>query len=178
MILIDSSFFLHRSSLVSADFIITYKNRKIGSREFILTVALLFRNPFTAKLCGVLTIYKVIEYIVHKRKVTQYIYIKIALDCAAVINFLWYSKSIISNKAALHQIKWEILLIKEKISLQITLIKVAGHQDKVCPFNKLSFLEKVNIICNCKAKYLIRGETRESIPFLICVIISLCISWQ
>ena len=64
IILVDRSFFPHKSSLVSAYFAITYENRKIRSRDFISTVALLCRNPFNAKLCGVLTMCKVIEYVV------------------------------------------------------------------------------------------------------------------
>jgi len=164
-ILVDRLFFPHKSSLVSAYFVITHKNRKIGSRDFISTIALLYRKPFNLELCRVLTICKVIEYIVQKKKIKQLIHIRITSDYAAVINFLHQLRSTISNKAILHQIKREILLIKEKINLQITPFKVTGYQDKLIPFNKLSFLEKVNTICNQKVKSLIRSETRETIPF-------------
>ena len=65
-ILVDSLFFPDWSSLVAAHFIITYKNMKIGSRNFISTVVPLYRNLFTAELCWVLAVLKCLEYFILK----------------------------------------------------------------------------------------------------------------
>ena len=88
IILVDGSFFPYKSSLVLVHFIITHKNRKIGSGNFISTMVLLYRNPFNIELCRVLTIYKVIEDAVQKKKIKQLIHIRITLDFIAVIKFL------------------------------------------------------------------------------------------
>ena len=100
-------------------------------------VAFRYRHSFTVEICGVLTILKVIEYIINQinRRKGEY-KIKIALDYSAVINFLSRRGNFISN--------W--------VTLQVL-------------FNKLIFLEKVNAICDKKAKILIQSETRETVPF-------------
>ena len=46
-------------------------------------------------------------------------------------------------------------------------MKVKAHRDELVLFNKLIFLEKVNVICDRKAKILIQSEMREIVllPF-------------
>ena len=61
--------------------------------------------------------------------------------------------------------KREILLIKEKLNLHIYYLKVKAHHDELVQFNKLTFLGKVNTICDKKAKILIQSETRETVSF-------------
>ena len=164
---VDGLFFSDKSNLVSTHFIIMHNNRKISSGNFLLVVAFRYRYPFTAEICGVLTILKVIEYIINwiNRRKEEY-RIKITTDYSAIINFLNRRVNFISNQATLYQIKREILLIKEKLNLYIYPLKVKAHHDELVQFNKLTFLEKVNTICNKKAKILIQSETRETVLFL------------
>ena len=162
---VDESFPPTKSSLVSAHFVITYNERKLGSSDFISIVALIYRNDFAVESCGVLAICKLIKHTAQRRRIERLIRVNISSDCAAVMSFLHCTRSTISNKATLYQIKREILLIKEKINSQISMTKVASHHDEIIPFNKSSFLEKVNTICDRKAKCLIQSETRGVIPF-------------
>ena len=145
---VNGSFFPDKSSLTSAHYIIAHKERKLGSGDFTSTVAANYRNAFTAEPCGVLAICKLIEYAAQRRTTDRLVRVKIVSDCVAVINFLPSTRSTISNKATLHQIKREMLLIKEQVNLKLTPVKVAAHRDETTPFNKLIFLEKVNTMCD------------------------------
>ena len=49
--------------------------------------------------------------------------------------------------------------------MKLTPVKVASHRDEITPFNKLTFLEKVNTICDRNAKHLIQSETMEDVSF-------------
>jgi hypothetical protein len=66
MISVNRLYFLAIPELVSAHFTLTDKRNKVGSRDFILTVALLFQNAFTTELHGILYIYKLIMYLILK----------------------------------------------------------------------------------------------------------------
>jgi len=86
-------------------------------------------------------------------------------DYESVLTFLPFSMKVINNSVSLYQIKREILLIKQWHKIQIHPNKVKAHKDKLLPWNKLSFLEKLNIIYDEKAKHLITSETMKYVPF-------------
>ena len=108
---VDRSFFPQRSNLVATLIIITHQKKKIGSANFIITVVLLIQNIFIAELCNILVIYKLIEYYMIIFLIKRLIIFTVNSDCTAALYFLSYCLKIISNRATLHQIKREILLI-------------------------------------------------------------------
>jgi len=79
----------------------------------------------------------------------------ISLDYESVLNFLYLSPKIIPNSSKLYPIKREILKIKTTYKIKAISFKVVAYQNSKLPNHKLSFLEKVNIIYNKKAKLLI-----------------------
>ena len=81
--------------------------------------------------------------------------ISITYDCTAVLDFLSHLPSIISMSNPLHLIKRELIIIIKKLGISIKLTKVRAYQDKRIDRSELTFLEKVNTICDLKAKYLI-----------------------
>ena len=58
----DVSFFPEHSEVVSAHIIITYQNRKIRWADFITSIIATLQKLFTAELCRVLAICKLVEY--------------------------------------------------------------------------------------------------------------------
>ena len=102
-------------------------------------MAVNYRNAFTAELCWVLAICKLIEYAAQRRTTDRLIRLKIVPERAAVKNLLCSTRSAIFNEATLHQIKREMLLIKEQVNLKLTPVKVAAHRDETTPFNKFTF---------------------------------------
>ena len=99
------------------------------------------------------------------KSIEEYYQIMILSDCESVLNFLYSFLKIKLNLSKLYPIKREILRIKTIYKIKIVTFKVVAYQDDKLPNYKLLFLEKVNIICNKKAKLLIQQENRKSIPF-------------
>ena len=118
---VDRSFFPKRSNLISAYIIITTKNHKIGTANFILSVALPYHSAYSAELCGTLAIHIIMEYLILSfynqiRKPTK---IKIASDCSSVLRFIITSPKIASIATLLHPIRREILRIKSTYQIGI-----------------------------------------------------------
>lgn len=116
-----------QSELVSACIMLTHENRKIRSADFIKSVIMPLRKSFTAELCRMLAICKVIEYCRIRFGLIQRLIFKAHSDCSSALNFLSYQPKIISNNSKLHQIKREILLILQNTQLQPIPSKAKAH---------------------------------------------------
>jgi len=107
--------------------------------------------------------YLILNFYNQIRKLSK---IKIASDCSSILRFIIISSKIVSIATPLYPIRREILRIKSTYQIGIEPCKVQAHQDEKQPKNKLLFLEKVNVISNKLAKYLIQQEPWEVVLFL------------
>ena len=106
---VDGSFYPKKSYLVVAHFVIYNKNYKIGSSNFISTVTLKYRNPFTAELCRVLAFLVAIDYVLIKYKVkAQNITITISSDYKSILDMLYNTSLVINQSKYLNQVVREI----------------------------------------------------------------------
>ena len=106
-------FFQFRLDLVAVHIIITHGQHKLGSANFILSVALPMRMAFTAELCGILSICKLIEWFMSSYSIFSPITITVNSDCSSALRFLSLQPKLISNSISLYQ-------IKQKTSMQKT----------------------------------------------------------
>jgi len=138
---VDGSFFPIKSQFISAHIIITRGRNKIGIADFICLVAILYCKAYAAELCGALAIAKIAQYIVLKSDIpiTPNPIIEVNSNCDLVLSFLPSTQKIVKNNMSLHQIKQEIILIKQKLYLMILPLKVKAHKDFgeqiICPFS-------------------------------------------
>ena len=163
---IDSSFFPQCSYLILAHIIIISNNEKIGKANFICTIALPYRDSYALELCSTLAIMKIVKYLILESNDRENQFaISINTDCTLVIFFLFSTLKIISNIISLYQVKREILLLKQRHDIIIKPYKVDAHQDDIKSWNRLSFQEKLNTICNERAKRFILSKNRDTVPF-------------
>ena len=59
---VNKSFYPQKSELVSGHIIITSKQKKIGTADFITSVVISLKKAFAAELCSILVIYKLINF--------------------------------------------------------------------------------------------------------------------
>jgi len=124
---------------------------------FVLAVSESYRYSYTSELCGALSIYEVIDYILLSSSYTLLLYyILIGSDCSAMIDKLRFTSLIIPFMKHLSHILWEICMISKHWNIRTILIKIRGHQDNLLPVYQLSKLKKMNIWCNLQAKQLIK----------------------
>ena len=118
-----------------AHIVIKIGRNKIGTANFICSVAIPYHNVYAAELCSTLAIVKIIQYIIIKSytPITSNLIIKVNSDYDLVLSFLLSNQKIITNNVSLYQIKREIILIKQKLHLTILPLKVKAHQDTLDP---------------------------------------------
>ena len=75
-----------------------------------------------------------------------------ATDCLGVTCKLEKQATVVSMLNKLHPIARDFFLLKYKIIKSISFVKVDDHQDDVKSFDKLSFLEKLHVQCDSRAK--------------------------
>ena len=147
---VNSSYFLDKPTL-TATYIIIFSNRfKLGLANFILSAALSYRNTYTAELCRASSIIKLLKYIILSNNIPLNYerIIVIYSDYSAMIQFLYILLVFIPFTSPIYQIKNEIIQLKEKLQIYLSLIKVKAYQDERVSQNRLTFAEKVNIICD------------------------------
>ena len=130
-----------KSQFILAYIVITRGRNKIGTANFICLVIILYRQAYATELYGTLAIIKIIQYIILKSDtpVTPNLIIKVNSDYDSMLSFLPPNQKIVTNNMSLHQIKWEIILIKQKLYLTILPLKVKAHEDTLKPWNQLIF---------------------------------------
>jgi len=101
---IDNSNFPKNPILITAHIILTSKKIKLGTANFISSTVPLFRNNYTTKICRVLTIIKLVSYLLScllPLKLSNLL-ILISSDCSVVINFILGSPITISFSSTIH----------------------------------------------------------------------------
>ena len=126
---VDRSFFSERSNLISVYIIITAKNYKIRTANFISSVSLPYRSAYLVELYRTLAICIIMKYLILNfynqiRKLTK---IKIALDCSSILRFIITSLKIVSIITLLHLIRREVLRMKLTYQIGIKLCKVQAY---------------------------------------------------
>ena len=99
---VDGSFFLYRSDIISAHIIITSQKKKIGLADFISSIVIPLQKAFTAELCGVLAIYKILEYYYRVLGIFKQVQYTIHSDYSSVLEFLSFRPKLITNSSKLH----------------------------------------------------------------------------
>jgi len=160
---IDGSFFPQNSKYIAAHIIITKGKKKLGIANFICTISIPYCHAYVAELCGTLAIFKIIQLYLLSSLITLIspVPVEVNSDCALVLSFIPSSQKIINNSISLYQVKQEILYLKQIFNLTIKPNKIQAYQNDKRSWNCLSFQEKINTICNKRAKYLILKDTRE-----------------
>jgi len=87
-----------------------------------------------------------------------------------VLSFIIWPLLAILIGEILNEIKREIIIIHNRLGVIVRVAKVKAHQDEVKLWSQLSFLEKVNNICNKQAKRLIvKVPTKYLIEYYISI---------
>ena len=100
--LVNRSFYLQKSKLVLAHIIITSQQKKIGTADFITNIVIPLRKAFAAKLCGILAIYKLLDFYWIKFNINYRIRFKVYSDCLLALSFISYQPKFIPNGSKLH----------------------------------------------------------------------------
>ena len=155
---VDRSYFLEKSVFISAHMIITLNQIKLGIADFISTVAPRYCSTYTAELYSTLAVYFIMEFLILKYPdlVLKQYSIFISLDSATVLSFLSSLPKMIPITSSLYQIKEEINRIQTAYNIGTNTYKMKAYQDEKVSRSHLSFLEKVNIICDEQVKCLIQ----------------------
>jgi len=147
---VDSSFFLYCSELISASWVLVNSSYCIlASGDFLSTVAIVFCYSATAKSYGVLVIYFTLDkilQIIQSLPIT--LLIRIGIDCQAVIDSLWIENPIIPFSTPLYLIWRKINLIRLKWNIQTVPFKIKAHQDNQMAMDKLIPFQKLNCLCD------------------------------
>ena len=73
-------------------------------------------------------------------------------DYVGVIHKLEKVSKVVSTSTKLHPVIRDFFALKFKKLSSIQFTKVNEHQDDMTLFNRLSFLEQLNVECNLRAK--------------------------
>ena len=128
----------------------------IGHGRFVVKVPPHLQSAYVAKVCsrlGVLTPIK--QIMIHHSQVKK-IDLMLGSDYQSAIHKFSLRQRVISFNSKLSYIVQELLHIKWSYINNLTMVKIAGHQDNMKRLNALSFLECLNILCDLEAKKLIR----------------------
>ena len=133
----------------------------IGSGDFISSASTDYRSTYAAELCGVRAALQSIDYYLSQLNDDTKIDISVATDCLGVICRLRRLALVITMSTKLHPIVREFLHLTSKRLKSLEFIKVAAHQDDLKSFDKLSFLEQLNVKCDVRAKELMLEVSEE-----------------
>ena len=107
-------------------------SRIVARGDFASSVSEEYYHPYTAKLCGALSIYKEIDHILLKYPYLSMAFaIKIGSNCQSVIYSLWNTSSVITLNTYLYQIVREISIIRDKLLAKIVAVKIVVYQDRI-----------------------------------------------
>ena len=113
--IVDNSFFPDNSKYILVSWYIVKDSVVIAKGDFITIVIEDYRHPYAAELCGVLSVFIILDYLLTKYShIDSVKKIKIRSDCQAVINDLGNISPIIALTKHLHEIVTEIKLIKNR----------------------------------------------------------------
>ena len=162
----DISFFLEKLHLISAAWVALVDQVIVAKGDFISSVLIEYAYPFTAEIYRVLAIIIVINHMLIKYpNILSTLYLTIRLDYQLVLDNLWNSLSIITWTRYLYQLIREIKRIQYNWSLKLRPEKIKVYQDNIISSEKLTWLERLNIMCNTRAKELVKNENRSIVPF-------------
>ena len=78
----------------------------------------------------------------------------VATDCLGAMRRLESQNQVVTMSTKFHPIVRELIHLKSKRFKSIGLIRVDAHQDDLKSFDKLSFLEQLNVKCDTMPKEL------------------------
>jgi len=106
---IDGSFFLARSHLILAVWFVYWKEKIVGSKTFILTVAESYYHPYVAELSGVLSIIIAIDVVLSRHPYpSTNIDIEVGSDCQSVLDSISHLSKILNISVYLYLVVREI----------------------------------------------------------------------
>ena len=165
-IVVDGSFFPHIPWHISASWYVIADSAIIGSGDFITSSSKDYRSAYAAELCGVLASLQSIDNYLSKINDATMLEISVATYCLGVIRRLERHAQVTTMSTKLHPIVREVLHLNSKRFKSIDFIKLDAHQDELKSFDELSFLEKLNVKCDTRAKELILNTLEDTIvPF-------------
>ena len=79
---------------------------------------------------------------------------RLGSDCQSAINKFLLTQKVVSFDSALSYKAREFLSLKSKLTKLLTTFKIADHQTNLKQKKELIFDERINVMCNHKAKEL------------------------
>jgi len=115
--LVNSSHFLDNPTLIAVYVIISSDRFKLRLANFISPAAPSYRNVYAVELCRVLSIMKLLEYMILSNNILLNCkrIIVIYSNYSTVIQFLHISPLFMPFASPMHQIKNKIMQLKEKL---------------------------------------------------------------
>ena len=100
---VNSSFYPTKSHLISAAWFASIGRQLVAKATFITSVVEEFQHPFSAELCGALSIMTCIDSILTRYPHPNIEFIvRIGSDCSSVLDTLWISSPVITMSKHLH----------------------------------------------------------------------------